>query len=192
MLMACSQEKKRDPGEPTPFDLYVASERLKGGFRTPADTSRSTPVNSTTGDADHDFLREMSNHHKNVIVLADAALEANKSPDMESIIGQLEERHGHELDALTAILRNAYKDRFISSPTDETRRTAELLRQSGSRYKQLFLNATIKAEQDALRIAKAYLPKGKRADVERLAAKIEGNESEEIVAMRKLLPTGEQ
>jgi len=192
MLMACSQEKKRDPGEPTPFDLYVASERLKGGYRAPADTIQSTPVNATTGDADHDFLRDMSNHHKNVIVLADAALEANQSPDMESVIGQLVERHGHELDALSAILRNAYKDRYISSPTDETRRTAELLRQSGSHYKQTFFNAAIKAEQDALRIAKAYLPKGKTADVERLAAKIEGNETKEIVAMRKLLPTGEQ
>ena len=192
MVLACSQEKKRDPGEPTPFDLYVSSERLKGGFRTPADASRSTPVNTTTGDADHDFLRDMSNHHKNVIVLADAALEANKSPDMESIIGQLEQRHGHELDALTVILRNAYKDRLISSPTDETRRTAELLRQSGSGYKQIFLNAAIKAERNALGITKAYLPKGKRGDVKRLAARIEGNETEEIVAMRKLLPTAEQ
>jgi uncharacterized protein (DUF305 family) len=47
----------------------------------------------------------MSNHHKNVIVLADAALEANNRPEMEDVIRQLEERHGHELDAMTSILR---------------------------------------------------------------------------------------
>ncbi|MDQ6769029.1 MAG: DUF305 domain-containing protein [Gemmatimonadota bacterium] len=192
LVLACSQEKKRDPGEPTPFDLYVARERLKGGFRTPADTSRSPPVNITTGDADHDFLRAMSNHHKNVIVLADAALEANTHPDMESLIRQLEERHAHELDAMTSILRKTYKDAFISSPSAQTKATAGTLRQPGSDYRRLFLDAALKAEEEGSRLADFYLIRTKRADIDRLAEEIKTNESQDLVAMRKRLGRGGQ
>ena len=187
LALACSQEKKRDPGEPTPFELYVASERLKGGFRTPADTSRSTPVNTTTGDIDHDFLRAMSNHHKDVIVLADAALEANTRPDMESVIRRLEERHAHELDAMTSILRKTYKDAFISSPSAQTKATAGTLRQPGSDYRRLFLDAAVKAEDEGSRLAGLYLLRTKRTDVDQLADEIKTNETQDLVALKKRL-----
>ena len=191
-MLACSQEKKRDPGEPTPFDLYVANERLQGRLPAAADTNRSIPAPVSTGDSDHDFLRAMSNHHKNVIVLADAALEANTRPDMEGVIRQLEERHAHELDAMTSILRRTYKDAFISSPSAQTKATAGTLRQPGSDYRRLFLDAALKAEEEGSRLAGFYLLRTKRADVDRLADEIKTNESQDLIAMRKRLAVRDQ
>jgi uncharacterized protein (DUF305 family) len=189
-VLSCSQEKKREPGEPTPFDIYVANERLKGGFRALPDTSASSSTLVSTGDADHDFLRAMSNHHKNVIVLADAALEANTRADVEGVIRELEERHGHELDEMTGILRRTYKDGFISSPSAETKLTAGVLRRPGRDYRRIFLDAAVKAEEDGARIADFYLPRTKRMDVDRLADKIKTNETHDLVAIRKRLAMG--
>ncbi len=72
----------------------------------------------------------MSNHHKSVIVLADAALEANNRSEMEDVIRHLEERHGHELDAMTSILRKTYRDHFIRHlmPNKADRRPAAPVR----------------------------------------------------------------
>lgn len=192
LVLACSQDKKTAPGEPTPFDLYVANQRLQGRLPAARDTSRSTSTPVLTGDADHDFLRAMSNHHKSVIVLADAALEANTRADMEAVIRQLEERHGHELDAMTGVLRKTFKDRFISLPSAEAKTTASELRRSGSDYRRIFLNAAIKAEEDGSRIADFYLLRTKRAEVDRLADEIKTSEALDLVAVRKQLAMGDQ
>ncbi|MDQ6689139.1 MAG: DUF305 domain-containing protein, partial [Gemmatimonadota bacterium] len=180
MILACSQEKQSQPGEPTPFDLYVANQRLQGRLPAAVDTSRSSPTPALTGDSDHDFLRAMSNHHKSVIVLADAAMEANSRPDLDPVIRRLEERHGHELDAMTSILRKTFKDGFISSPSGETKLTAAQLRRPGSDYRRIFLNAATKAEEDGARIAHFYLLRTKRADVDRLADEINTNEARDL------------
>ena len=192
LVLACSQEKQKDVGEPTPFDLYVANQRLQGHLPAAPDTSRSIPTPTSTGDSDHDFLRAMSNHHKNVIVLADAALEANTRPDMESVIRQLEERHAHELDAMTRILRKTYKDAFISSPSAQTKAMAASLRQPGSNYRWLFLDAAVKAEDEGSRLAVFYLLRTKRMDVDQLADEIKTKETQDLVAMKKRLALGAQ
>lgn len=192
-LLACSEERKRDADEVTPWDsLVAANKRRQGPVRVSVDTGRSAAVPIQTGDADHDFLRAMSNHQKNVIVLADAALETNNRPEMEGIIRQLEERHGHELDAMTSILRQSFKDRFISSPTPETRLTADLLRRPGSDYRRIFLDAVIRSEEEALRSLDFYLPKAQRMDIERLAEKMKRDETRDVAAMRKRLAMGDQ
>lgn len=190
LILACSQEKKAAPGEPTPFDMYVANQRMQGRLPAAVDTSRSVSTPISTGDSDHDFLRAMSIHHKNVIVLADAALEANTRPDMEGVIRQLEERHSHELEAMTNVLRRTFKDGFISSPSAETKMTAGELRRSGSDYRRIFLNAAIKAEGDGVRIADLYMQRTKRAEVDRLADKIKTNEAHDLAAIRKQLAMG--
>ncbi len=192
LVWACSQEKKQDVGEPTPFDLYVANQRLQGRLPAAPDTSRSIPTPPSTGDSDHDFLRAMSNHHKNVIVLADAALEANTRPDMESVIRHLEERHAHELDAMTSILRKTYKDAFVSSPSALTKAMAASLRQPGSDYRRLFFDAAVKAEDEGSRLAGFYLLRTKRTDVDQLADEIKTNETQDLVAMKKRLAVGGQ
>lgn len=192
LVFACSQEKKREAGEPTPFDLYVANQRLQGRLPAAIDTSRSTSVPVSTGDPDHDFLRVMSNHHKSVIVLADAALEANTRADMEAVIRQLEERHGHELEAMTTVLRKTFKDGFISSPSAEIRLTAGELRRSRSDYRRIFLNGAIKAEEDGARIADFYLLRTKRTEVDRLADKIKTSEARDLAAIQKQLAMGDQ
>jgi uncharacterized protein (DUF305 family) len=193
MFVACSQERQSDADKLTPWDSLVAANRSRQGVtQRNVDTVRPDAVPIKTGNADHDFLRAMSNHHKSVIVLADAALEVNNRPEMEDVIRQVEERHGHELDAMTGILRKTYNDRFISSPSVETKLTADVLRRSVSGYRRIFLDAAIKAEGEAVRTIDFYLPRAERMDTERLAKKMKSEESQDILVLRKRLATGNQ
>lgn len=189
VLLACSQDKKQDNyGEPTPFDQYMARERLKRGNRQiGVDSARKAETAAAmrlTGNHDHDFLRAMSRHHKDVIVLADAALESNRRPEMVHLIRSIEERHAHELDDISAILRDAFKDTAIPEPSDETRANADAIRRSADN-RRVFLAAVAKAESEALAVETSFLSKRARPDVKRLAARIKAGETSTISDLRK-------
>ncbi len=189
VLLGCSQEKQPDKyDEPTKYDLYVAAQRLKrGGPSARADSARaaeSPAATQPTGNADHDFLRAMSGHHKNVIILADAALDSNRRPEMANVIRKVEERHGHELDEISALLRTEFNDGSIPEASAEARSNADLIRRSGDN-RTLFLNAVTKAENEALAIDGLHSSKGNRANVRRLAARIRAGEIGLISDLRR-------
>ena len=187
VLLGCSTEKaKENYDEPTPFELYQAKQRLQTRSRQAVDTIQD-PTRPTTGDADRDFLRAISDHDKNVVVLSDAALESNTRPEMEDLIRLIEERHGHNLDAVTAVLRRSFNDRYVSQATNHTRTTAEVLRRPGADHRRVFLSATLAAEENASRFIDSVLPKIKRADVRTIARNLKSAKTAEIGAIRNEL-----
>ena len=184
-LSACSEEKKQQAGEPTPFDIYQSQQRIQGKNR-PVSVAQP-PTSVSTGNTDHDLLRSIGDHAKNIILLSDAALEWNQRPEIEDLIRRMEERHGHDLDTTTSLLRNAFDDRYVFQPTSEMRATAGALRRPESDHRRLFLNAALKAEQDASEGIDTYLPKIKRPDVRHLAQRLKAAEITNIAATKKAL-----
>ena len=148
VVLGCSEKEKGNYDEPTPFELYQAKQRLGSRSRQALDTVQM-PSRPTTGDTDRDFLRAISDHDKNVVVLSDAVLESNTRPEMEDLIRRIEERHGHNLDAITAVLRRSFNDRDVSQATNQTRATADVLRRPGADHRRFFLDATLKSEENA-------------------------------------------
>jgi len=186
LFPGCSKKEKENYDEPTPFELYQAKQRMesRGGKPTGAIQESRRP---STGDGDHDFLRAISDHDKNVVVLSDAALESNTRPEMEDLIRRVEDRHGHNLDAITALLRGPFNDRYVSQATNETRATADLLRRPGADNRRLFLNATLKSEENAARLIDSVLTKIKRSDVRTMALNIKSAKTVDIEAIRNAL-----
>lgn len=186
--LACSREKEPDPGEPTPLERYNAEQRIRGNAPVKFDTA-SPVIRALTGDPDHDFLRAMSGHQKNVIVLADAALESNTSSDFEQVIRQIEDRHTHDLDSLTRISQSVFKDSFISPPSAEVRTAAAQLRNAGVDHHRIFLTQVARQESDARRIADSYIPRLRRSQIERLADRIKRDETAALAEVNRRLGT---
>src|SRR5689334_7829748 len=109
VYLGCSKKEKGNYDEPTPYELYQAKQRMETRGGHPAEAIQESQRVST-GNPDRDFLRAISDHDKNVVVLSDAVLESNTRPEMEDLIRQIEERHGHNLDAVTAVLRRSFSD----------------------------------------------------------------------------------
>lgn len=181
----CSKKEKENYDEPTPFDLYQAQQRVQRGSARPVDTSHRIRT-SSTGNPDHDFLRAVSDHDKNLIVLADAALESNTSSEMDDVIRRIEDQHSHDLHAVTAFLRAAYSDRYVSLPTNETRSTADALRGPAA-DRRVFLGAALAAELQASRMIDSVLPTIKREDVRSLARRLKITKAADTAAIRKML-----
>ncbi len=129
----------------------------------------------------------MSDHHKDAIRIAHAAIESNKDPSLHAAIRKVEEEHDHTLDAMLAILRSAYADEYVPQTNPENDVTADLLRKSSSDYNKIFLVAAENSEQEALRLVKEYLPKTKNRRVRNFAHNLRREESAGMTALRRAL-----
>ena len=185
LQLACSSEDKSYSGEPTPYERSVAEQRLRGDL--PDKPGSSSKPLILTGDADHDFLVTMSRHAKNVIVISNAALESNTYPDLQSVIREVAERHGHELDALTTVLRRVYNDHSLATASAHAIAEAEHFRHSGIGSRVTFLNSIVGQDTGGRSLADSYLPKLRRAEVERLAYRLRDGETLDLIALKKRL-----
>lgn len=179
----CSKKEKDNYDEPTAFDLYQAQQRMQRGSARPVDTSHQIH-SSSTGNPDHDFLRAVSDHDKNLIVLSDAALESNTSSEMDDVIRRIEDQHSHDLDAVRVLLRVAYADHYVSLPTNETKSRADAPRGAEPR---IFLDAALASELQASRMIDSILPTIKREDVRSVARRLKVTKAADTVAIRKML-----
>jgi uncharacterized protein (DUF305 family) len=182
---ACSEEPQSRAGEPTPEDWQRFSGRSVPKAYPPPLPVRVKPP--STGNADHDYLRLMSDHHKDVIRITHAAIESNRDPSLHAAIRRVEEEHDHTLDEMLALLRTIYGDAYVPQANPENDLTADVLRKSSREYTQIFLAAADKSEAEALGIVDNYLPNAKNSRVRAFAEKLRREERSGFAALRRAL-----
>lgn len=183
ILSGCSEKPQTREGEPTQADR----ERFSGRYSPPPTPTAAAAVTPSTGDLDHDFLRRMSNHHKDLIRITHAVIESNSGTSLEPAIRKFEDDHDHELDAMLALLRTVYSDTYVPQANPENDFTTEILRKPGTDYAGVFLAAALKSEQAAVRILNDYLPNAKKSQVRNFAQKLRSEEAGEMAALRRAL-----
>jgi uncharacterized protein (DUF305 family) len=183
ILSGCSEKPRAREGEPTQADR----ERFSGRYSPPPTPPASTPVTHSTGVVDHDFLRGMSDHHKDLIRITHAIIESNSAASLDPAIRKFEDDHDHELDALLALLRTTYKDPYVPQTNPENDFIVEMLRKPGTDYAGIFLAAALKSEQGAVRILNDYLPKARNREVRTFAQRLSREEGGEMTALRRAL-----
>ena len=127
ILSSCSEKPQAREGEPTQADR----DRFSGRYNPDPTIPAALAVRPPTGDSDHDFLRRMSDHHKDLIRITHAVLESNSAASLEPAIRKFEDEHDHELDALLALLRSVYKDPYVPQTNPENDFVVEMLRNLG-------------------------------------------------------------
>ena len=183
ILSGCSDKPQTREGEPTRADR----ERFSGRYVPPPTPPAASALTPLTGDADRDFLRRMSDHHKDLIRITHAVIESNSAASLEPAIRTFEDEHDHELDAMLALLRTVYNDPYVPHTNPENDFVVEMLRQPATDYAGIFLAAALKSEGNAVRTVDAYLPNAKNPKVRSFAQKLKSEEGGEMTALRRAL-----
>ena len=144
ILSGCSEKPQSREGEP--------------GYSA---THAAAVVTPLTGDPDHDFLRRMSDHHKDLIRITHAVLESSNSAAADPVLRKFEDEHDHELDTLLALLRSTYNDSYLPQNDPQNDYVVEMMRGPQTDYVGIFVGAALKSEAAAVRLANDYLPKAK-------------------------------
>lgn len=161
----------------------------------PPDTSHPTPPPAagsvagmaTTGDADHDFLRTMSDHHKGLIAMAHETMEAGRgTAQSRADAGTLDAKQDEELKQLVTMLDTVYRDPFEPKVTVSDQEVlAALLKQSGSAYAATFYRSVVAHHREALIMIDKYLLKATHPDLKRLAERMKLDQTREIAEFQR-------
>lgn len=185
LVGGCTDGPQSRAGEPTPEDRQRFSAR-RGPQAYPAPAPpREKPA--ATGNADNDFLRQMSDHHKDVVRMTHAAIEANRDPSLHSVLRRVEEEHDHRLDAMMSLLRDVFADSYAPETNPENDQSADRIRRSVSEYRPTFLTVVEKSEDEESRILNEYLPRAKNQRVRALAESLRREKRVGMAALRRAL-----
>ena len=141
-----------------------------------------------TGDADRDFLRMMSDHHKGMILMAHMTKERKDGGPASADARKLDAKQDAELDTMMTMLEKTYKDPYAAKVMPEHQAMADELKgKTGTEYERAFYQNVIKHHGEAVKMVDAYLPNAKSAAVKQMAMKIKADQTKEIAEFQKKL-----
>lgn len=181
---ACSSKTKMpDDNHPVSTDTLVSAPGA-AATAMPQDTGMS----AMTGDADHDFLRMMSDHHKGMIAMAHPTIDSKENLSVKDEARRLDKAQDGELDTMAAMLKTRFNDAYSPKVSAENQRMVDALAgKTGADYSKTFLQNTISHHQAAISMIDAYLPKAKDAGLKKMAMKMKSDQTKEISEFKKKL-----
>ncbi len=139
-----------------------------------------------TGDADQDFLRMMSDHHKGMIAMAHMTKERNDVGTAAADAKKLDAGQDKELDRMVTMLEKDFKDAYKPKVMPDNQEMADQMKsKNGTAYERAFYENTITHHQAAVKMVEEYLPKGKSAAIKQMAEKIKADQTKEIAEFQK-------
>ena len=139
-----------------------------------------------TGDADHDFLRMMSDHHKGMIAMAHMTKERSDVGSAAADAKKIDAAQDKELDRMMTMLEKDYKDAYAPKVMPDNQAMADMMKgKKGTDYERAFYENTITHHQAAVTMVDAYLPKAKSAAIRQIAEKIKADQTKDIAEFQK-------
>jgi uncharacterized protein (DUF305 family) len=185
LVLACSSADK------TPDTTAAATKPSAPASAPPAmDTTSKmagmTGMANMTGDADHDFLRMMSDHHKGLIQLAHMTKEMQGVGAATVDAAKMDAAQDKELDQMMTMLEKDFKDPYAPKVMAEHQAMADELKgKTGKDYERTFYQDVIKHHQEALKMIDEYLPKAKSTTLKRMAEKMKTDQTKEIAEFQQ-------
>ena len=163
----------------------------------PADSTAGAPAGGSmagmdhgsmamTGDADHDFLRMMSDHHKGLIRMAHMTKDRKDVGSAAADATKLDAAQDKELEHMTTMLEKDFKDPYAPKVMPAHQAMAdELKAKTGKEYDRTFYENVIKHHQEAIKMVDEYVPKAKNAMLKQMAEKMKTDQAREIAEFEK-------
>lgn len=148
--------------------------------------SGGMPGMAMTGDADRDFLRMMSDHHKGMIAMAHMAKERNDVGTAAADARKIDAAQDKELDQMVTMLEKDFKDAYSPKVMPDNQAMSDKMKgQKGTEYERAFYENTITHHQAAVKMVDEYLPKAKSAAIKQMAEKMKSDQTKEIAEFEK-------
>jgi len=185
---ACGTAEKRADTTAAPANAVPAGSSApampsdsSSGAQGTGSMSGMGQMANMTGDADHDFLRMMSDHHKGLILMAHMTTERTEGGSAVADAKKLDAAQDKELDHMVTMLETEYKDPYMPKVMPEHQTMADGLKtKSGKEYDRAFYQNIIQHHQEAIKMIDDYLPKAKNAMLKRMAEKMKTDQTREI------------
>ncbi|MEO7521043.1 MAG: DUF305 domain-containing protein [Gemmatimonas sp.] len=140
-----------------------------------------------TGNADQDFLRMMSDHHKGLVAWAHMTKDGKGSTEaVRADARKLDNAQDADLDTMTTMLETSFKDAYQPKILPMHQAMADSLRAlSGAAYDRTFYHHVIQHHQDGLKMMDEYLPKLTRPELKAMVQRMKDAHAREITEFER-------
>ena len=178
--------KAMPSGASTPAATASPSDTSMTGMAG-MDHSKMGGMAGMTGNADQDFLRMMSDHHKGMIAMAHPTMDGKGSTaTVRADARKIDAAQDAEIDQMVTMLEKDFKDPYQPKFTPGNQAMIDLLaKQTGTAYDRTFYMNVVKHHREALAMIDEYMPKLTRADLKAMAQKMKADQTREIAEFEK-------
>ena len=167
-----------------------ASDKADASATTAITTMTPRVAADSTPDADRQFLRMMSDHHKGLIEIVHMTQDRTSGGPEIADAKMLDAAQDKQLDDMVTMLEKEYKDPYSPSVMPEHRAMLDALKgKSGKDYSRTFYQDIIKHHEEALAMIDAYLPNAKSATVKQMAEMMKTMQAKEVATFGGKLKT---
>lgn len=132
-------------------------------------------------DADHEFLRTMSDHHEGLIEMASAAMNKGSTPQVQGDAHRLHTKQEQEQTQMADMVQTTYGEMLQPmTMTADKAMNDTLQAKSGAEYDRTFYRMVVKHHQEGIQIMDEFAPRVQRAEVRQMIDKMRTDQQREI------------
>lgn len=150
------------------------------------DHSQMAANRSAAKDADHEFLRMMSDHHEGMVMMMRPAMDKASSSAAKADAKTLHDKQGQERDSMVAMIRASYDETITPMVMPSGKAMNDSLQaKSGNAYDRDMYRHVIMHHQEGVKMIDDFLPRLKRPEVRQMAEKMRADQQREIQEFQK-------
>lgn len=181
--------------QPLPITVIAASIALLGacgggGESTDTaaaivDTAGRTPATAqapaAAQDANHEFLRMMSDHHEGLIAMASPAMTKASRQTTQGDAHKLHTKQEEEQKRMVAMIQSSYGESYTPKIIPQHQAMNDSLQaKSGAAYDSTFYADVVKHHQEGIQMIDRFLPQLTNAEVRQMVEKMRTEQTREI------------
>jgi uncharacterized protein (DUF305 family) len=150
------------------------------------DHSQMATNRGAAKDADHEFLRMMSDHHEGLVVMMRPAMDKATSSTAKADAKKLHDKQGQERDSMVAMIKSSYDETITPMVMPSGKAMNDSLQQkSGAAYDRDMYRHVVMHHQEGVKMIDDFLPRLKRSEVRQMAEKMRADQQREIQEFQK-------
>ena len=137
-------------------------------------------------DADHEFLRMMTDHHEGMVLMATAAMTRGSTPAVQADAHRMHTRQAEEQKQMIAMVAARYQETLkpMVMPSNKAMNDA-LQARSGPDYDRAFYTTVIAHHREGIAMTEQLLPRLAKADVRQMAERMKADQLKEISELER-------
>jgi hypothetical protein len=150
------------------------------------DTGMAGMSRGPAKDADHEFLRAMSDHHEGLVLMASAAMNKASRSETQADAHKLHQKQAEERDKMVGMIRTSYNESHAPTAMPQHRAMNDSLQQkSGAEYDRDFYRHVIMHHREGMQMIDRFLPRLTNQQVRQMAEQMRRDQTREIAEFER-------
>jgi uncharacterized protein (DUF305 family) len=151
------------------------------GVAAGSDTGMAGMAHGPAKDADHEFLRAMSDHHEGLVLMASAAMNKASRSETQAEAHKLHQKQAQERDNMLGMIRSSYNESHTPTAMPKHRAMNDSLQQkSGAAYDRDFYRHVVMHHREGVQMIDQFLPRLTKPQVRQMAEQMRRDQMREI------------